>query len=251
MAAQSGTIDQLIDIALNSDIAKYSWNNRGVAPKGYISGMAISYTRVYCKWKSGNDSAKEMAKAQTGDVDKDCLTWYHQEFLGLGMDNGKDGADTLRHLFVLLIGLGMRESSGRYCEGRDQAASNTTAETAEAGLFQTSYNARHAHPLLEKIFAAYANSTDLIEIFKAGVHCTAANLKNYGRGQGKEFQCLTKACPAFAVEFAAVGLRNVRTHWGPINRKEAELKVECDQMLKDVQYAVDEYNLCSLVLPLS
>jgi hypothetical protein len=58
------------------------------------------------------------------------------------MRNDVSGIDTLRHLFVLMIGLGMRESSGRYCEGRDQSASNTSADTAEAGLFQTSWNAR-------------------------------------------------------------------------------------------------------------
>lgn len=40
------------------------------------------------------------------------------------------GTDTLRQLFVLLIGLGMRESSGQYCEGRDRSASNVTAEAA-------------------------------------------------------------------------------------------------------------------------
>lgn len=37
------------------------------------------------------------------------------------------GVATLRHVFVLLFGLGMRESSGRYCEGRDRSVSNTTA----------------------------------------------------------------------------------------------------------------------------
>ena len=52
------------------------------------------------------------------------------------MDNDAAGVDTVRHLFVLLIGLGMRESSGKYCEGRDKSASNRSAETAEAGLFQ-------------------------------------------------------------------------------------------------------------------
>ena len=87
---------------------------------------------------------------------KDCLAWYNQEFLDLCMDNRADGADTLRHLFVLLTGLGMRESSGRYCEGRDMAALNTTAETAEAGLFQTSYNARFGDPLLPELFAKYS-----------------------------------------------------------------------------------------------
>ena len=42
----------------------------------------------------------------------------------LGMDNSNDGADTLRHVFALLMGLGMRESSGVYVHGpgpiRDQ-----------------------------------------------------------------------------------------------------------------------------------
>jgi hypothetical protein len=248
MTDPSGAIHQIIDVAANSEIAGYNWKDRGPAPKGYITGMAVAYARVYCKWKSGDGFALEMAKANTGNESKDCLAWYHQEFLAMGMDNNADSSDTLRHLFVLMTGLGMRESSGRYCEGRDMAASNTTAETAEAGLFQTSYNARHAHPLLPDLFTKYANSTDLLDIFKVGVRCTAANLENYGRGRGREFQRLTKACPAFAVEFAAIGLRNVRTHWGPINRREAELRKDCDLMLKEVQHAVDDFNLCTLVL---
>jgi len=35
----------------------------------------------------------------------------------------------------------MRESSGQYCCGRDTSEDNTTADTAEAGLFQMSWNA--------------------------------------------------------------------------------------------------------------
>jgi hypothetical protein len=54
----------------------------------------------------------------------------------LGMDNSADGVDTLRHLFALQLGLGMRESSGQYCCGRDMSADNVSAETCEAGLFQ-------------------------------------------------------------------------------------------------------------------
>jgi hypothetical protein len=37
------------------------------------------------------------------------------------------------------------------------------------------------------------------------------------------------------VEVAAVGLRNLRQHWGPINRKEAELRKEADEMFIRVQ----------------
>jgi hypothetical protein len=72
----------------------------------------------------------------------------------------------------------MRESSGIYCAGRDQSASNTSADAAEAGLFQ----------------------------------------------------------------------RNIRTHWGPINTKRAEIKPDCDAMLQQVQQAVDDGSLCSSLL---
>jgi hypothetical protein len=79
------------------------------------------------------------------------------------------------------------------------------------------------------------------------VSCRTADLENFGTGDGKEFQRLTKACPAFAVEFAALALRNLREHWGPINRKEAELRPEGDEMLFAVQNAVDNFSLCQLV----
>ena len=34
---------------------------------------------------------------------------------------------------------------------------------------------------------------------------------------------------------AAVGLRRLRQHWGPINRKEAELRTDADNVYKQVQ----------------
>jgi len=88
----------------------------------------------------------EISNANTGNRNVDALAWYAQEFQRAGMDNESSGVSTLRHVFVLLFGLGMRESSGRYCEGRDRSARNTTAASAEAGLFQISYNATRAHP---------------------------------------------------------------------------------------------------------
>jgi hypothetical protein len=209
--------------------------------------MAVVYAKVYCKLKASNPFAKEMAKANTGNSDKDALAHYAQKFGDLGMNNSVAGVDTLRHLFVLLIGLGMRESSGKYCEGRDRSASNTTAETAEAGLFQTSYNARSASPLLPQLFEQYlANSSGFVEVFKEGVTCSPQDWENYGEGKGKEFQRLSKACPAFAAEFAAIGLRNLRKHWGPINRLEAEICPEADALLQEVQKIVEQLNLCPL-----
>jgi hypothetical protein len=205
------------------------WGKPGVKPRSY-DGVHVQRCTV----------ASAMAKADTGDEAHDALAWYGEIFAPGGMDNATAGADTLRHLFVLLIGLGMRESSGRYCEGRDRAAANTTAETAEAGLFQTSFNARTASPLLPTLFAQYAaDPLGFVEIFKEGVRCSPRDLENFGDGPGMEFQRLSKSCPAFAAEFAAVGLRRFRKHWGPINRREAEVRPECDDMLVEVQAAVD------------
>jgi hypothetical protein len=244
-APGSGMIDQVLQdrvirIAAGSEIARFHWRDRGVAPAGYIKGMALVFVHVYTKLNAGDRAATEMAKVQSGDEDSDALTWYDEIFAEAGMNNESAGADTLRHLFVLLIGLGMRESSGKYCVGRDQSASNTTAETAEAGLFQTSFDARPANSLLPQIFEQYSqNPVGFLAVFKEGVDNSNSDLENFGSGEGEEFQRLSKACPAFAAEFAAVGLRHIRKHWGPINKSEAEIRPECDAMLRQVQAAVD------------
>jgi hypothetical protein len=233
-------VARIVEIAAASPVARFHWKDRGVAPAGYIKGMALVFARACCKLKAGDPAAVDMAKAVTTDEARDALAWYSAIFSAAGMNNDVAGVDTLRHLFVLLIGLGMRESSGKHCEGRDRSASNLTAETAEAGLFQTSFNARSASPLLPALFAAYsANPSGFVDVFKEGVRCSATSLQNLGSGDGKEFQRLSKACPAFAAEFAAVGLRHIRKHWGPITRRAAEVRPECDAMLRDVQAFVD------------
>jgi hypothetical protein len=239
-------VDPIVQIAAASPLTAYQWKNRGTAPVGYIKGMALTFGRVYCKYRAGDPCAAEMAKANTGDGAHDALAWFDAEFAALGMDNSADGPDTLRHLFVLMLGLGMRESSGIYCTGRDQSASNTSANTAEAGLFQTSFNASGASPLLPALFQEYlANPAGFLDVFQEGVApCNAANLQNFGDGDGAEFQRLSKSCPAFAAEFAAVALRNLRTHWGPINMKTAEINADGDAMLQQVQQVVDANGLC-------
>lgn len=228
----------ILDIAANSDIASYSWKGRGVAPAGYIKGMALVYARVYCRLKLNDPAVVEMAKPVAGDAAHDALAWYSHEFTAAGMHNNTQ-VNRLRHLFVLLIGEGMRESGGRYCDGQ---GGNTTAETAEAGLFQTSYNARTANSMMPIVFNRYrVMPFGFLDVFKGGVACSAADLKNYGSGDGAEFQRLSKACPAFAAEFAAIGFRNRRKHWGPLNNKTAEVRRECDAMLSQVQAVVDTF----------
>ena len=202
--------------------------------------MAVVFGLAYQKWKAGDPIVTRMAAADTREPPTDALSWYQGRFQALNMSNDTAGADTLRHLFVLLIGLGMRESSGRYCEGRDTTADNVTADTAEAGLFQTSWNAHAASPMLPALFKEYSDGRDgFVSVFHEGVACGHGDWANYGDGQGEEFQKLSKACPAFAAEFAALGLRVLRKHWGPINERAAELNPQADALLQQVQAIVD------------
>lgn len=150
------------------------------------------------------------------------------------MDNSKDGEDTLRHLWAFVLGLGMRESSGVYCCGRDTSANNTQSETCEAGAWQTSYDARKGVPLLTKVMDDYTGD-GFLSVYREGVTCSAANLRNYGTGDGLAFQKLSKSAPDFAAQVAALGLRSLRTHWGPVNRREVTLRAEADDMLAKVQ----------------
>jgi hypothetical protein len=234
------TINGILDVVAQSPIRKYNWANRGLASLGYYEGMALMFARLYCRLKNGDNIAKEMARPAGPKADKDALAKYDSIFDAIGMDNDTEGPDTLRHLFTLMVGLGMRESSGRHCEGRDQSADNVTSETAEAGLFQTSYNARSVSTLLPQIFNNYINNPDgFFDSFSKGITCKSKDLENHGDGPGREFQQLSKECPGFAVEFTAIALRNTATHWGPIKNKEVEIRSECDTMFLNIQHFID------------
>ena len=119
--------EAVANIAANSSLARVSWRDRGRAPLGYTKGMAVMFAVVARKLAQGDSAALEMARAVSGESGRDALAHYAPQFAALGMRNDVSGIDTLRHLFVLLIGLGMRESSGRYCEGRDMSANNISA----------------------------------------------------------------------------------------------------------------------------
>lgn len=238
-------IDDIIDIVSKSSIIKYNWKDRGVAPIGYYQGMALMFARLYCRLKKGDEIVAEIAKPANGNPNKDSLTQYEDIFESFGMDNESAGVDTLRHCFVMLTGLGLRESTGRHCVGRDTTAENIDAESAEAGLFQTSYNARKLSPMLPIIFNNYKENPDgFREIFSRQVKpCGNNNWENFGTGNGKEFQQLSKECPGFAVEFTAVAMRNTSRHWGPIINRKVEIKSECDIMFLKVQNYIDKNNI--------
>lgn len=248
----SSYIDQIKSIAANSSCASYSWASRGKAPAAYMKGMALNYARAYCRYKTTLAAPTVMANLLTGkagDATKDALAHYSSTFTGLGMAVNTAGVEPLRSLYTLGIGLGMRESSGKYCEGRDMSASNTSANTAEAGMFQTSYDSIGAHSELTKLYNEYKTTPArcFLDVYSAGISCGSTS--NAGSGEGLTFQKLNKSCPAFAAEYAMVMLRVRRNHYGPINRKEAEVKTVCGSMLKSIETMIDDdLNACDDVL---
>jgi len=238
-------IDIITDIAKTSPIANYSWKDRGRAPYGHTVGVALSFALAYQRLNSDDQAAQQMAKANTGNADKDVFAWYATEYRNLNMDNtaATPPGDRLRHLFALILGLGMRESSGRYSEGRDQSASNTSADTAEASFLQTSWNIRSCSSTIPPLLPEYwDNPCGFREQFKEGVTLKSSDLGGFGSGGGAQFQFLSKFAPSLHALVSAVGLRNLRQHWGPINRKEAELRQDANTMLKAVQTACDTYS---------
>lgn len=229
-----------------SEIRSYAWKNRGRAPLGYVQGMALGYARMFCKLNAGDAAALEAAKAETADASKDALAHFRPEFAALAMSNQQAGSTTLRHLFVLLMGLGMRESSGRHCEGRDMSAQNVQAETCETGMFQFSYNSRTASPRLPELIQAYSGRKDFLTTFRKGVTCDSNSWANYGSGPGADFQKLAKECPAFAVEYAAVLVRNRLGHFGPLKTKKAELKPAADALFQQVEQYLQANGVTSI-----
>jgi len=228
-------VERICDMADESDIQGVEWPGRGMTPPGYIPGMALAFA-----YALRNDEADAVMGKAAGNPDKDCLAWYEQEFARLGMSNKIAGVDTLRHLFVMMIGLGPRESSARYCEGRDLSASNVASDTAEAGLFQTSWNIRSADPSIGPLLGKFwENPNGFQSQFRENVEATQDNLNSYGSGDGLRYQFLSRFCPLFHIMVTGIGMRTLRQHWGPINRREVTIKKEADDLLIDVQELID------------
>lgn len=248
--------DDIANIVKNSKIGNHYWEHedQGIAPIGYYLGMALTYGRVYCKLKKGDQIAIEMAKKPIAGDKKDSLSLYNSIFNNNGMTNNRDGVDTLRHLFVLMMGMGMLESSGNHCEGAERRKNKTIinpgANEAEAGLFQTSYNAIYSigDPMLRTIYDYYkANSANgFLPFFAKGAKCDPLDSINSGVGEGVTFQELSKKCPAFTVEFTALALRKTSTHWSTVRDKRAEIVKECDGLFLKVQQYIDTNGIESL-----
>ncbi len=199
-----------------SDCAKFVFGNRGKPNATYLQYIAEGYHKAFC----GKESPLPL-----GTKTADALALYEL-------------APTVRNTYQLLLGLGMQESSGKSCTGKDASADNTTATEAEAGLFQSSFNSM----IFAKVVngkTTYVEDLRLRTIFNsykgcATAPCVGKEAEVYGKGEGATFQKQSKECPAFAVEYNALAIRLKRGHFGPLNRKEAKVVPACGAMLDQV-----------------
>jgi uncharacterized protein (TIGR02594 family) len=225
-------------IASESAIASYSWRDRGQAPRGYTQGMALSFAQDYLRLIAEHPAVVKFTRARENS-DKDALNLYAADYRRIGAaSNESPGLNVLINLYALMLGSGMRESSGQHCEGRDQSASNVSSDTAEAGLFQTSYNAAGAsNPEFDDVMDEFSREHGYcwLETFSHEVSCSESEWDCYGSGRGFQFQQLCKNCPMFAVETHALTLRSLCNHYGPIVRHEVELKSEALDLFEAVE----------------
>ena len=251
VSALAPVTPRIIAAAKASAIARFDWKDRGPASLGYTEGMAVAYASAFARLQAHDPVADRMSRALEpafldthGRLKGDALSWYSDQLRAIGM-GAATPLERLRSLFVLLLGLGMRESSGRCCEGRDRSANNTSADTAEAGLFQMSFDLVAPRAELLDVFHHYQSNPDegLREIFEVGMSPPARpkDSENFGPpdSPGFAFQKLSKECPAMTVEIAALGLREEAGHWGPIIRHAAEVRSAAKELLLAVEQIVD------------
>lgn len=243
-------VEQIKALASDSTCENTSWAGRGQAPAGYIKGVALTFARSLCRLKTGSALSSIMSAASSGDAAKDALAHYASNFSAQSISVSSAGQTSLRALYTLGMGLGMRESSGSYCEGWDKAAgANRPSSAAESGMYQTSYDSMAISSELRNLYNEYKARPELCfqEVFKEGASCGMPNI--LGTGAGADYQEFNVACPAFAAEYAMTMLRLQRSHYGPINRKEAQVVPACNQLLKTVQDLInsDPYACSDLI----
>jgi hypothetical protein len=253
---KSATRADIAHIARGSTCAKTHWgnsikvagssytSNRGRIYTGATVGIALTYARALCQEQSM--FTKIVSAAPSDNASKDQTAFMKSTFAGLS------GRPMLKKVYASFFSFAAMESSGNYCEGKDASADTGTAEEAEAGMFQTSWNSRHASVELLNLMADYNSGkrSCLLDEFKEGVPaCGAQDLKNYGSGPGVEYQKMNKSCPAFATEWAAIMFRVQRTHYYPLNQagkpekavqKWIDPTTPCMEMLTQVERLVLE-----------
>jgi hypothetical protein len=230
----SPTDQRIADIAAGSACARHRWRDRGRAPVGYIKGVALIYAKSFCESRGTAGPAVTVMKQELMDGE-DALVRYRVDLTQNHVDVSND-IERLRAIFTLGIGEGMRESSGNTTEGRDITVTHPTAANAEAGLFQQSFDSFGKSPVFPQLLEQYKANTGAcrLETFMEGVSRVVTR-PVFGTGPGADFQRFTRACPAFATEYAMILFRVNQRHFGPVRRHEAEYFQPCNDMLKEVE----------------
>ena len=258
--AKHPVITEILDRVKASGLVTLDWGgNIGVAPIGYLNGMALTYARVYCAYQGGIDGlVKKMAKTPQWDADvkKDAVAKYADRFFQFGADFSVDGVHVLRAVFTILFGLGMRESSGKFCAGWDTSKlkedppKDPTATNSEAGLFQISFDLPIDRSDFNGLVKRYqSRPIGLLDVFRQGVTCAVPGIDGgaiFGKDtdEGKKFQQFSKNFPAFTVELAALGIRSTAKSWGPIKNDHVPIRQECWSLLGDIEDAIDNLGGC-------
>ncbi len=234
----------LKSFATTSECAKFSFESQGKPKASFMLGVSLSAAKMFCHPDAEYAKA---ASAEVGSSAVDALALYADKIkaVGLKTDTAKQRQQVL---WSLIVGSGARESSWRWCVGKDPGASNTESSTCEAGLYQTSYNSRYERDgktiskVRMNLIAQYKldKSGCFADEYKKGITCSESNLKNWGLGEGLAFQALSKDCPGFATDYHAVMIRQRRSHYGPINTQRAQLTRQCADHFAIIQQMVEK-----------
>lgn len=240
----------IFDIATKDVCASASYAEQGRANKGYLKGIALTYIKTIC---SPESDVYKIGSQPIGTPDKDALAHY-----GLKPETPEGRLNTV---FAMMIGSNAHESSWRPCVGRDTRAKQSdvvlclngtyggvkytgTGETCEAGLDQKSYNAIEKSGPSRDLFNEYLEypAGCFRPQYYEGItskSCSSGDAVNHGSNKtAVAFQALQKECPGYTVESGIMGFRTIRTHWGPLNKKKAEVFPACVGMFERLRQAV-------------
>jgi len=214
------------EVVAQSTCARHQWPGRGVAPRGYLLGMGRTYAKAWCELRHPASVAARVAGTNF-DAATDALAHYGRA--------GGSPQDRLRALYALALGEGMRESTGNASAGFNRGVRHASARDAEAGLFQVMPNSLHDSPWLGELYDQYRAQPAwcLREVFMAGTKDRRQPV--LGEGPDAQFQRFTKACPAFAVDYATIVLRTDLRKFPPVRHRKAQLVPACVAMFEEVE----------------
>lgn len=215
----------VLDLAKTSSCARFQWADKKAAlPLSFVQGVAAAYAQAHCKKSATSDPMSSKLDSRGRSVD--FLKFY-----------GRPAGNEKRQTYAMLFGLGMRESSGNFSEGEDKSVprAEQSAVKAESGAWQFSYDSLNIHPELKALLEYYKAHKEecLADVFSKNVRVKTDGY--FGEGVGLEFQKFTRSCPAFQAEYAAVMIRNMRTHFGPLLTKKAVYFEGCEDLLAGVE----------------